>query len=68
MIGPQAAHIAYLPAWACRSGLTVAEVQEGQFSPPLPSDGARIALRSLNRALEMGPAAPPRCLDCGPGA
>ncbi len=68
MIGPRAEHIAHLLAWACQSGLAVAEMLERPFYHPVLEEGVRTALRDLNRALEMGPAYPPRCLDCGPGA
>ena len=68
MIGPRAEHIAHLLAWACQSGLTVDEMLERPFYHPVLEEGVRTALRDLNRALEMGPASPPRCIDCGPGS
>jgi dihydrolipoamide dehydrogenase len=68
MVGPRAEHIAHLLAWACQSGLTVDEMLERPFYHPVLEEGVRTALRDLNRAMEMGPAFPPRCLDCGPGA
>lgn len=68
MIGPRAEHIAHLLAWSVQSGLTVSQMLERPFYHPVLEEGVRTALRSLNRALEMGPAFPPRCLDCGPGA
>ena len=68
MIGPRAENIAHLLAWSCQSQLTVAEMLERPFYHPVLEEGVRTALRTLNRALEMGPDFPPRCLDCGPGA
>ncbi|MGF1502629.1 MAG: dihydrolipoyl dehydrogenase [Paracoccaceae bacterium] len=68
MVGPRAEHIAHLLAWACQSHLTVAEMLERPFYHPVLEEGVRTALRTLNRALEMGPAFPARCLDCGPGS
>ncbi|MEM8571534.1 MAG: dihydrolipoyl dehydrogenase [Pseudomonadota bacterium] len=67
MIGPRAENIAHLLAWACQSNLTVAEMLERPFYHPVLEEGVRTALRTLNRALEMGPDYPARCLDCGPG-
>jgi dihydrolipoamide dehydrogenase len=67
MVGPRAEHIAHLLAWAAQSRLTVSEMLQRPFYHPVLEEGVRTALRSLNRALEMGPAYPPRCLDCGPG-
>lgn len=68
MIGPRAENIAHLLAWSVQSGLTVAEMLERPFYHPVFEEGVRTALRDLNHALEIGPAFPPRCLDCGPGA
>ena len=68
MIGPRAENIAHLLAWCVQSGLTVPQMLERPFYHPVLEEGVRTALRSLNHALEMGPAFPPRCLDCGPGA
>jgi dihydrolipoamide dehydrogenase len=67
MVGPRAEHLAHLLAWAHQSKLTTAEMLERPFYHPVVEEGVRTALRTLNRALEMGPPAPPRCLDCGPG-
>ena len=67
MVGPRAEHIAHLLAWAAQSRLSVSEMLQRPFYHPVLEEGVRTALRSLNRALEMGPAYPPRCLDCGPG-
>jgi len=68
MIGPRAENIAHLLAWSVQSGPTVAEMLERPFYHPVLEEGVRTALRSLNHALQMGPAFPARCLDCGPGA
>jgi dihydrolipoamide dehydrogenase len=68
MIGPRAEHMAHLLAWSLQSGLTVSQMLERPFYHPVLEEGLRTALRSLNRALEMGPSYPARCLDCGPGA
>ena len=68
MIGPRAENIAHLLAWAHQSNLTVDAMLERPFYHPVLEEGVRTALRTLNRALEMGPEIPPRCLDCGPGA
>ena len=67
MVGPRAEHIAHLLAWALQSRLTVSEMLERPYYHPVLEEGVRTALRTLNRALEMGPPSPPRCLDCGPG-
>ena len=67
MIGPRAEHLAHLLSWAHQSNLTVSEMLERPFYHPVVEEGVRTALRTLNLALEMGPEAPPRCLDCGPG-
>jgi dihydrolipoamide dehydrogenase len=68
MIGPRAENIAHLLAWSVQSGPTVAEMLERPFYHPVLEEGVRTALRSLSHALQMGPAFPARCLDCGPGA
>ena len=68
MIAPGAEHLAHLLAWSIQSRLSVAEVLERPFYHPVVEEGLRTALRTLNRALAMGPAPIPRCLDCGPGA
>ncbi len=68
MVGPKAEHIAHLLAWAHQSQLTVSEMLDRPFYHPVVEEGVRTALRDLNVALSMGPAAPPRCIDCGPGA
>ncbi len=68
MVGPRAEHIAHLLAWSVQSRLTVTEMLARPFYHPVIEEGVRTALRTLNRALEMGPDFPPRCLDCGPGA
>ncbi|MGI9391331.1 MAG: dihydrolipoyl dehydrogenase, partial [Boseongicola sp.] len=67
MAGPRAEHLAHLLAWSRQSELTVSEMLERPFYHPVIEEGLRTALRKLNFALEMGPEAPPRCLDCGPG-
>ena len=68
MIGPRAEHMAHLLAWSLQSGLTVSQMLERPFYHPVLEEGLRTALRKLNRAMEMGPSYPARCLDCGPGA
>ena len=68
MVGPRAEHIAHLLAWSVQSRLTISEMLARPFYHPVIEEGVRTALRDLNRALEMGPSFPPRCLDCGPGA
>jgi dihydrolipoamide dehydrogenase len=68
MIGPRAEHIAHLLAWSLQSDLTVAAMLERPFYHPVLEEGVRTALRTLNHAMQMGPAFPPRCLDCGPGS
>ncbi len=68
MVGPRAENIAHLLAWSVQSGLTVSEMLARPFYHPVLEEGVRTALRVLNRALEMGPEPPARCLDCGPGA
>ncbi len=67
MVGPRAEHMAHLLAWAHQSRLTVSQMLERPFYHPVMEEGIRTALRTLNRALEMGAPPPPRCLDCGPG-
>ncbi len=67
MIGPRAENIAHLLAWSVQSNLTVSEMLARPFYHPVLEEGVRTALRVLNRALEMGPEPPARCLDCGPG-
>lgn len=67
MIGPRAEHLAHLLAWARQSELTVGEMLERPFYHPVLEEGVRSALRSLDYELGMGPAPPPRCIDCGPG-
>ena len=67
MVGPRAEHLAHLLAWSLQSNLTVGEILERPFYHPVIEEGVRTALRTLNRALEMGPEPPPRCIDCGPG-
>jgi len=67
MAGPAAEHIAHLLGWCCQSGLTVQQILERPFYHPVLEEGVRTALRDLNHAMQMGPAAPPRCIDCGPG-
>ncbi|ARE41507.1 Dihydrolipoamide dehydrogenase [Rhodovulum sp. P5] len=68
MIGPASEHIAHLLAWSIQSNLTVDEMLERPFYHPTLEEGVRTALRRLNHAMQMGPAFPPRCLDCGPGS
>ncbi len=68
MIGPRAENLAHLLAWSVQSGLTVSQMLERPFYHPVLEEGVRTALRTLNRNLQMGPAFPPRCIDCGPGA
>lgn len=68
MVGPRAENMAHLLAWSVQSKLSVSEMLDRPFYHPVLEEGVRTALRSLNRALEMGPAYPPRCLDCGPGS
>lgn len=67
MVGPRAEHLAHLLAWARQSELTVGEMLERPFYHPVVEEGIRSALRNLNFELGMGPAPPPRCIDCGPG-
>lgn len=67
MIGPRAEHIAHLLAWAYQSNLTISQMLERPFYHPVIEEGVRTALRTVNFALEMDSAPPPRCIDCGPG-
>lgn len=67
MVGPRAEHLAHLLAWSHQSGLTVGEMLERPFYHPVIEEGLRTGLRDLNHAMHMGPAYPPRCLDCGVG-
>lgn len=68
MIGPENEHLAHLLAWAMQKRMTVAEVLEMPFYHPTIEEGLRTALRHLLEQLGMGPPAPERCIDCGPGA
>lgn len=67
MIGPQNEHLAHLLAWAIQARMTVADVLEMPFYHPTIEEGVRTALRGLLKALGMGAAPPPNCIDCGPG-
>jgi len=67
MVGPRAEHLAHLLAWSYQSNLSVAEMLSRPFYHPCIEEGVRTALRNLNYALELGPAGPARCLDCGAG-
>ena len=66
MFGPRAEHLGHLLAWACQSGLTVAQMLEMPFYHPVIEEGVRTALRDLAKQLEAT-AAPEPCPDCTPG-
>lgn len=68
MVGPRAEHLAHLLAWAHQSNLTIQDMLGRPFYHPVIEEGLRSALRDLNYKLQMGPKAPPRCIDCGPGS
>lgn len=68
MIGPAAEHIGHLLAWSVQRGDTVQQMLDSPFYHPVVEEGLRTALRTLQRALRMGPPPVERCLDCGPGA
>lgn len=67
MIGPQNEHLAHLLAWVIQARMTVADVLALPFYHPTIEEGLRTALRNLLKALGMGAAPPPHCMDCGPG-
>lgn len=67
MIGPQNEHLAHLLAWAIQARMTAAGVLALPFYHPTIEEGLRTALRNLLKALGMGAAPPPNCMDCGPG-
>lgn len=68
MVGPAAEHIGHLLAWSIQRGATVQELLDMPYYHPVIEEGLRTALRDLQRALRMGPAPVPNCIDCGPGA
>lgn len=68
MLGPAAEHLGHLLAWSVQRGDTVQQMLDSPFYHPVVEEGVRTALRALRRALHMGPAPVPQCLDCGPGA
>lgn len=68
MIGPQNEHLAHLLAWVIQCRMTVEDVLQMPFYHPTIEEGLRTALRELLKALGMGAAVPPHCMDCGPGA
>ncbi|HEY8587274.1 MAG TPA: dihydrolipoyl dehydrogenase [Rhodanobacter sp.] len=68
MIGPHNEHLAHLLAWTIQARMTVNDALGMPFYHPVIEEGLRTALRDLLAALGMGPQAPLRCIDCGPGA
>ena len=68
MIGPAAEHLGHLLSWSVQRGDTVQQMLDSPFYHHVIEEGLRSALRSLQRALRMGPPPVERCLDCGPGA
>ncbi|MDB5841368.1 MAG: dihydrolipoyl dehydrogenase [Herminiimonas sp.] len=67
MIGPRAEHVAHLLAWACQSGMTVAQMLELPFYHPVIEEGLRTALRDAADKLLHGLPEIEHCTDCTPG-
>jgi dihydrolipoamide dehydrogenase len=67
MIAPRAEHLAHLLAWACQSGMTVAQMRGMPFYHPVIEEGVRSALRDLQQHLAHGLPAIEHCADCTPG-
>ena len=67
MIGPHAEHLAHLLAWACQSGMTVAQMLDMPFYHPVIEEGVRTALRDLHEKLLHGVPEIEHCTDCTPG-
>jgi dihydrolipoamide dehydrogenase len=67
MIGPRAEHLAHLLAWACQSGMTVAQMLDMPFYHPVIEEGLRTALRDARDKLLHGLPAIEHCTDCTPG-
>jgi len=67
MIGPRAEHLAHLLAWACQSGMTVAQMLAMPYYHPVIEEGLRTALRDLQEQLLHGLPEIEHCADCTPG-
>jgi dihydrolipoamide dehydrogenase len=67
MIGPRAEHLAHLLAWACQSGMTVAQMLDMPFYHPMIEEGVRTALRDAREKLLHGLPPIEHCTDCTPG-
>jgi dihydrolipoamide dehydrogenase len=67
MIGPRAEHLAHLLAWACQSGMTVAQMLDMPFYHPVIEEGVRTALRDARKKLLHGLPPIEHCTDCTPG-
>ena len=67
MIGPRAEHLAHLLAWACQSGMTVAQMLDMPFYHPVVEEGVRTALRDLRGKLLHDVPEIEHCTDCTPG-
>ena len=67
MIGPRAEHLAHLLAWACQTGMTVAQMLEMPFYHPVIEEGVRTALRDVDEKLLQGLPEIEHCADCTPG-
>lgn len=68
MVGPRAEHLSHLLVWIIQMNIKVSDVLELPFYHPTIEEGLHTALKSLNRALTMGPEPAKPCLDAGPGA
>ncbi|MGB7481105.1 MAG: dihydrolipoyl dehydrogenase, partial [Burkholderiaceae bacterium] len=67
MIAPRAEHLAHLLAWACQSGMTVAQMRAMPYYHPVIEEGVRTALRGLQEQLLHGLPEIEHCADCTPG-
>jgi dihydrolipoamide dehydrogenase len=67
MIGPHHEHLAHLIAWSIQSRMNAQDMVQMPFYHPVIEEGLRSGLRTLLAAMNMAPAPPLRCIDCGPG-
>jgi dihydrolipoamide dehydrogenase len=67
MFGPQAEHIGHLMAWACQSGMTLADMLAMPFYHPVVEEGLRSALRDALEKLPYGRVEISHSADATPG-
>jgi len=67
MIGPHHEHLAHLIAWSIQSRMNAQDMVQMPFYHPVIEEGLRSGLRTLLAAMNMAPAPPLSCIDCGPG-